>query len=82
MTKAEAIHIAHMMYVYEISEQTDQKTQKFDDLWQSIYDICQLATYGIIDDLENDELQEAMNWLIETQSMTKDYQNTNIYFKE
>jgi len=82
MTKDEAIQIAHKMYAYEISEQTDQKTQNFDDLWQSIYDICQLATYGIIEELEKDEIQEAIYWLIETQAMTKDYQNKDIYFKE
>ena len=80
MTKEEATKKAHDMYVYEISEQTDAETGNFDALWQSLYDICQLATYGIIDDLEKEELDEALNWLKETQSMTKNYQNTEIYF--
>lgn len=82
MTKEEAIHQAHEMYAYETSEKADQKTQDFDALWQSLYDVCQLATYGIIDDLEEDEIHEAMCWLQATQSMTKKYQDTDIYFKE
>lgn len=80
MNKEQAKQTAHEMYVYEISEQTDQKTGNFDDLWQSIYDICQLATYGIIDDLVEEELNEAMEWLKDTQHLTKNYQNTEIYF--
>lgn len=80
MTKDEAIQKAHDMYVYEISQQTDQQSGDFDDLWQSLYDICQLATYGIIDDLVEEEVNEAMEWLRVTQHMTKNYQNTEIYF--
>lgn len=36
MTKDEAIQKAHDMYVYEISQQTDQQSGDFDDLWQSL----------------------------------------------
>ena len=49
MTKEEAIQKAHAMSAYIESEQADEKTHDFDDLWQSLYDICQLATYGIVE---------------------------------
>ena len=34
------------MYAYEESEKSDEETGDFDALWQSLYDVCQLATYG------------------------------------
>lgn len=80
MTKEEAIKKAHEMYAYETSEKADEKTGDFDALWQSIYDVCQLATFGIIDDIEQDEIEEALHWLKETQLLTKDYQNKDIDF--
>ena len=80
MTKEEAIKIGHAMYAYEISEQADIESQNFDDLWQSIYDICQLSHFHILEDLESDELDQAITWLKETQSLTKKYQETEIYF--
>lgn len=80
MTKQEAIKEAHEMYLYELSEQTDQESGSFDDLWQSLYDICQLASYGIIEDVVEEEINEVKDWLKQTQSMTKDYQTTEIYF--
>lgn len=80
MTKEEAIKKAHEMYVYEISEQTDIETNDFDALWQSMYDVCQIATFGILEDIEEDEIQEALQWLKETQPLTKKYKNTDIYF--
>ena len=80
MSKEDAIKIAHAMYAYETSEQADQESGSFDDLWQSIYDVCQIASYGIIDDLEEDELQEAIEWLKLTQHYTKDYQDLEIVF--
>lgn len=80
MTKEEAIKKAHLMYAYEISEQSDQETQHFDDLWQSLYDVCQLATIGVFEDIEDDEIKEAIDWLKDTQDMTKDYQDKEIYF--
>lgn len=80
MTKEEAILKAHDMYAYEESEKTDIETGDFDDLWQSLYDVCQLATYGILD-LEQEDIQEALEWLEITQSMTTKYKETQIYFK-
>lgn len=80
MTIEEATLKAHAMYAYETSEQADQESGSFDDLWQSLYDVCQVASYGIIDDIEEDEIQEAIDWLKETQSLTKDYKNIEISF--
>ncbi len=79
MSKEEAVRLAHEMYAYEISEQSDETTGDFDDLWQSIYDVLQVATYGIVD-MEDDEIKEAMDWLKQTQSMTTKYKETEIYF--
>ena len=79
MSKEEAVRLAHEMYAYEISEQADENTGNFDDLWQSIYDVLQVATYGIVD-MEDDEIKEAMDWLKETQSMSEKYKETEIYF--
>ncbi len=80
MTKEQAMCKAHEMYLYEISEQADQTNGDFDALWQSMYDVCQLATYGILDDLQQEEIDEALIWLKETQSLTELYQDTEIYF--
>ena len=44
MTKEEATKKAHQMSAYLESEKADEQTHDFDDLWQSLYDICQLAT--------------------------------------
>ena len=79
MTKEEAIQKAHAMSAYIESEHADEKTHDFDDLWQSLYDICQLATYGIVE-LTQEEIDEAINWLKDTQMLTKQYQETEIYF--
>ena len=79
MTKDEATKKAHMMPAYLESEQADEQTHEFDDLWQSLYDVCQLATYGIVE-LTQDEIDEAIAWLKETQNMTQQYLETDIYF--
>lgn len=79
MNREQAIKLAHEMYAYEISEQSDINTNDFDDLWQSIYDVAQIATYGIVD-MEEDEIKEAIDWLKETQILTKKYLDTEIYF--
>ena len=80
MTKEEAVQKAHRMYAYEISEQSDNETDDFDALWQSLYDVCQIATYGILEDIEQDEIDEALQWLKDTQSLTQLYQDKYIYF--
>ena len=52
MTKEEAIEIGHQLSLYEDSEKSDVENQDLDHLWQSLYDICQLASYGILEDVE------------------------------
>ena len=79
MNKEEAISLAHEMYAYEISEQSDQQSGDFDDLWQSLYDIAQLGSYGIVD-LEEEEFLETKEWLKKYQPLTKKYLETEIYF--
>lgn len=79
MTKEDAVKRAHNMYAYEESEQADQENHDFDALWQSLYDVCQLATYGVLD-LTDEDIQETKSWLKETQSMTAKYLETEIYF--
>ncbi|MCD7949693.1 MAG: hypothetical protein LUG12_05495 [Erysipelotrichaceae bacterium] len=79
MNKEEAIKQAHEMYAYDISEQADADNNDFDALWQSIYDVLQVATYGIVD-MEQDEIDEAMAWLKQTQAMTEKYKETEIWF--
>lgn len=80
MNKEEAIKKAHAMYAYELSEQTDQKTHDFDDLWQSLNDVCQLISLGIFEDIEEDEIQEVLSWVKETQPLTKLYQDKELNF--
>lgn len=78
--KEKAIEVAHSMYVYETSEKADEKDGSFDALWQSIYDVVQIASFGIIDDVEEDELQEAIEWLKDTQHLTKNYKDKDMHF--
>lgn len=76
----EASAIAHELVVYLESEQADVKAtdNKFDALWQSIYDVCKLVNFGIIEDIDEYELNEAVAWLRNTQDLTKDYKNKEI----
>lgn len=78
--KEQAVSKAHSMYVYETSEQSDIKDPTFDALWQSIYDVVQVASFGIIDDVEEDELLEAIEWLKDTKDLTKKYKDFKIEF--
>ena len=59
---------------------SDEKTGKLDDLWQSIYDLVQVATYGIVEE-DEEELRKAIAWLKEVQPLTDQYQDTDIYFE-
>lgn len=79
MNIEEAVKLAHDMYAYEISEQADANTGDFDDLWQSLYDVAQLGSYGIVD-LEEEEVKETVDWLKKYQTLTKKYLDTEIYF--
>ena len=79
MDITQAIQLGHELSVYEDSEKADEKEHTFDALWQSIYDVIQLGTYGIIE-LEEDEIRSAKDWLIVTQPLTENYKETEIYF--
>lgn len=74
---------AHKMVVYMESEQRDQKVDddKFDALWQSIYDVCSLVYYGILDELlSEEEYLEGVEWLKKYQELTKGYKDLEITF--
>ena len=80
MTKEEMMQSGRDLYLYELSEQADQENNDFDALWQSIYDVCQLATYGILGDFEQEDIDEALQWLKTCQNQTVKYKDTEIYF--
>ena len=58
----------------------DAKDHQFDALWQSIYDVCKLIKFGIIEDITEEEFEEAYAWLKTTQSLTEDYQEFELEF--
>ena len=68
-----AIETGHNLVVYLESEMADEKNHSFDALWQSIYDVCKLAYYKIID-IDQEDLEAGIRWLKENQHYTKDYQ--------
>ena len=76
----EAIKSGHQLAAYLESEQADQKAEnKFDALWQSIYDVCALVYRDILDELlTEEEYKEAITWLKKYQHLTKDYQEMEI----
>ena len=80
--REKASAIAHDCVVYQESEQSYIKAEEkvFDALWQSIYDVCKLINFGIIDDITQEEFEEAYSWLKATQSLTEDYQDFELEF--
>ena len=80
--RVKASAIDHEFVVYQESEQSDIKAEEkvFDALWQSIYDVCKLINFGIIDDITQEEFEEAYSWLKATQSLTEDYQDFELEF--
>ena len=80
--REKASAIAHEFVVYQEIEQYDIKAEEkvFDALWQSIYDVCKLINFGIIDDITQEEFEEAYSWLKATQSLTEDYQDFELEF--
>lgn len=80
--REKASAIAREFVVYQESEQSDIKAEEkvFDALWQSIYDVCKLINFGIIDDITQEEFEEAYSWLKATQSLTEDYQDFELEF--
>lgn len=76
-----ATKLAHALVVYEESEQSDIKAgdNRFDALWQSIYDVCSLVHFGILDELlSEEEYLKGVNWLKQYQYLTKDYQEKEL----
>ena len=49
-------------------------------MWQSIYDVCKLVKFQIIDDISQEEFDEAYRWLLKNQPLTEDYQNFELEF--
>ncbi|MBO6046282.1 MAG: hypothetical protein J6P61_00880 [Erysipelotrichaceae bacterium] len=80
MTREEAMTTGRDLDVYIDSEMADEKTGELDDLWQSIYDIVQVATFGIVEE-DPEELKAAIVWLKEVQPMTEAYKTLAIPFE-
>ena len=78
-----ATKIAHQLVAYEESEQGDIKAEdeKFDALWQSIYDLCSLVHFDILDDLlSEEEYLEGVEWLKQYQHLTEKYKEIELEF--
>lgn len=76
MTYQEALATGRELEVYLESEQADQKVEEdvLDALWQSNYDVCKLIVSGILEGFNQEEFDEAIAWLKQTQVLTKNYQ--------
>ena len=75
MDVKKAIIEGRELSLYEDSEQADTKEETLDALWQSIYDVTNLATNQILEGVESWEIEEAITWL-------KKYQATTVAYKE
>ena len=49
-------------------------------LYGKVYDVCKLIKFGIIEDITEEEFEEAYAWLKTTQSLTEDYQEFELEF--
>ena len=80
--RMDAMTCAREFVIYQESEQADQNVneKQFDAMWQSIYDVCKLVKFGIIDDITQEEFDEAYHWLLDNQTLTEDYQDFEIEF--
>lgn len=80
--RIDAMNQAKKFVIYQESEQADQnvKEKQFDAMWQSIYDVCKLVKFQIIDDISQEEFDEAYRWLLKNQPLTEDYQNFELEF--
>ena len=79
----QATNIAHQLVAYEESEQSDQRVEdeKFDALWQSIYDLCSLVHFEILDALlSEEEYLEGLDWLKKYQHLTTKYKEKELEF--
>ena len=80
--RIDAMNQAKKFVIYQESEQADQhvKEKQFDAMWQSIYEVCKLVKFQIIDDISQEEFDEAYRWLLKNQPLTEDYQNFELEF--
>ncbi len=62
MTLKEAYETGRDLDVYVDSEMADRDSHSFDDLWQSIYDIVQVAVGGIVEE-DPEELKKPLHGL-------------------
>ena len=79
----ELIEMGRSLYAYEISGQYDQDDMvdtPLDGVWCSIYDILKLAHFGIIDPLDQEDFDEAYQYLKESMASTKDHQHHEFEF--
>lgn len=71
------------LYAYEISGQYDQEEmadQPLDGVWCSIYDVLQLAHFGIIDPLDDEDFEAAYQFLKESMVLTMNHKNDTFTF--
>lgn len=81
MTKEEILLKGRQLAVYELSEQADLKEEDpIDGLWYSLYDVCKLVHYDILEGVSQKEWQETVAFLKEIQPMTTSYQNFKFEF--
>ncbi|MFV0393134.1 MAG: hypothetical protein ACK5LC_01875 [Coprobacillaceae bacterium] len=73
MDVKKAIIEGRELSLYEDSEQADTKEETLDALWQSIYDVTNLATNQILEGVESWEIEEAITWLKKYQAITVAY---------
>lgn len=71
---------ASTFVVYLESEQAKDSEHPFDAMWQSIYDVCKLVNFGIIDDITKEEFEEGYKWLVKTKCLTDNYQDFEMEF--
>lgn len=77
----QAVKQAYCLVAYQESEQSDKNASEdeFDALWQSIYDVCTLVHFDILDELlTEEEYMEAVTWLKDYQHLTKAYQDKEL----
>ena len=81
MTREDILLKGRTLAHYELSEQADLKEEDpIDGLWYSLYDVCKLVHYGILEDVDEKDWQETVSFLKDIQSMTTSYQNFKFEF--
>lgn len=71
------------LYAYEISGQYDLKEmvdEPEDGIWCSVFDVCKLSAFEIIEPLDAEDFDEAVAFLKESRAYTKHHQKDEISF--